>query len=492
MKKIIAISFALLFLSSCGIVENVQNPTEKSTEKSSESSDVSTSIVNANSTTESQADRVQNTSPAESGEVPSTTLQTNTAVSSAVRGDSAIQTSIWSVVTAVTAVQNTVANGNGNVSNSNTSPVQVNSVQTSAKTTTVTSTPVVVNPASEVENHLANMTLHQKICQMFIVTPESIDGYDNTTYIDCNFHTGYEQYPVGGIILFSDNIQDSGQTAVMITDMQNDALFAGTGTFIAVDEEGGNITRVQEKLGTPAVYNMEYYGSVNDWQTAYSVGETIGSYLAEYGFNLDFAPVADVNINPYNELGSRIFSTDPQIVSDMSSAVVDGLQSQGICSTLKHFPGLGAGNNNTHYGSVWIDRTYEQLAECEFTAFRGGIQAGSEFVMVGHQITSASGDNMPGDLSHVVVTDWLRNELGFEGIAVTDSHSMGAIADNYTSADSAVLAVEAGIDMILMPYNLSEAVAGLENAVETGRISESRIDESVMRILQKKSELGLI
>lgn len=345
---------------------------------------------------------------------------------------------------------------------------------------------------SDAEIKLDKMTLHEKVCQMFIVVPEAINGYDNTTYVDCAFHSGYAEYPVGGLILFANNIDNSAQTATMVTDMQNDALFAGIGAFMAVDEEGGSITRIQSQLGTQAVYDMNYYGNLNDWNTAFEVGGIIGSYLAEYGFNLDFAPVADVNISPYNELGSRIFSTDPQIVADMSGAVVDGMQSQGVCSTLKHFPGLGAGSSNTHYNSVWIDRTYEQLVETEFVAFKGGIDAGSDFVMVGHQIVSASGDNLPSDLSRVVVTDWLRNELGFNGIAVTDSHAMGAISNVYTSGESAVMAIEAGIDMILMPDSLTEAVAGVEQAVQSGRISESRINESVLRILEKKDELGLI
>ncbi|MDE5937434.1 MAG: hypothetical protein K2G83_08530, partial [Ruminococcus sp.] len=274
--------------------------------------------------------------------------------------------------------------------------------------------------------------------------------------------------------------------------MQYDAVYAGTGAFISVDEEGGNVTRIQSMLGTEAVNAMNYYGNLNDWNSAFTVGQTIGSYLSDYGFNLDFAPVADVNINPYNELGSRIFSSDPEIVSDMSAAVVDGLQSQGICSTLKHFPGLGAGNGNTHYNTVIIDRTYEQLQAVEFPAFKGGIDAGSDFVMVGHQITTASGDNLPGDLSHVVVTDWLKNELGFKGIAITDSHSMGAVSNVYTSGEAAVMAVEAGIDMILMPYNLADAVSGIEQAIESGRLTEARIDESVLKILEKKSEIGLI
>lgn len=457
MKKFIALTITIILLSSCGVVENVENisvPEQSAiTETSVTATEVPTEIP-----TEISTEIIAQTIPVE------TTTVCNTTALEIIDYNYAQETETVTVhIPDVPFVQQTQP-----------ATIPANHIMTNA------------------EKHLAQMTLHEKICQMFIVVPEAINGYDTTTYVDCAFHGGYAQYPVGGLILFAKNIENSAQTSALTADMQYDAMYAGTGAFIATDEEGGTVTRVQSQLGTTAVYNMNYYGKLNDWDAAFSVGETIGSYLAEYGFNLDFAPVADVNISPYNELGSRIFSTDPQIVADMSGAVVDGLQSQGICSTLKHFPGLGAGNNNTHYGSVWIERTYDELQTTDFPAFKGGIEAGTDFIMVGHQITSASGDNLPGDLSHVVVTDWLRNELGFNGIAVTDSHAMGAISNVYTSGEAAVLAIEAGIDMVLMPYSLTEAVAGVEQAVESGRLSEERINESVLRILEKKDEMGLI
>lgn len=456
MKKFISLfMLTTIILSGCGIVDSVEFISDGNF-----ASEVSTAT-----TSDSANDDIQQTESA-------TSYSTTTASS---HTEQTTEKSIF-VVTAETLTKTQ-------------SVYTIPPIETAIQTTT---TPVAVQMSSKVQNHLAEMSLHEKICQMFIVIPEAVSGYDVFTYVDCNFHKGYSDYPVGGFIFFAKNIVSSEQTATMITDMQNDALYMGTGAFMAVDEEGGTVTRIQSQLGEQAVYDMNYYGGLNDWNTAYSVGEIIGSYLSGYGFNLDFAPVADVNISPYNELGSRIFSTDPQIVADMSGAVVDGLQSQGICSTLKHFPGLGAGNSNTHYNSVWIDRTYEQLQQTEFPAFKGGINAGSDFVMVGHQITSASEDNLPGDLSEVVVTDWLKNELGFNGLVVTDSHSMGAITNVYTSGDAAVLAIEAGVDVVLMPNSLADAVAGVEQAVQSGRISEERINESVVKILSKKNELGLI
>lgn len=369
----------------------------------------------------------------------------------------------------------------------------VTTKRNAAVTTTVTTkAPVKPSRPSNADDLLKNMSLHEKVCQMFMAAPESLTGYGCFNYADQHTYDCYDKYPIGGYIFFANNIVTSDQTRNMLSDLQKYAKSKGPGVFLATDEEGGRITRVSYKLGTPAVYDMSYYGSLNDYDTSFSVGSTIGTYLKDYGFNVDFAPVADVNLNPYNELGNRIFSTDPEIVASMSAAVVDGLQSTGVCSTLKHFPGLGAGGSNTHYGSVIMDRSYEQLCEAEFVAFKGGIDSGCEFVMIGHQIVTGAGDNMPADLSKVIVTDWLKGDLGFDGIIITDSQAMGAIAGVYGSSEAAVLSIEAGVDIILMPADLGIAIDGVEQAVNSGRISEERINESVLKILKQKEKLGLL
>lgn len=346
-------------------------------------------------------------------------------------------------------------------------------------------------PAPVDDEKLAGMSIHDKICQMFIVSPETLTGYDWQSEWDTFTEDCYNAYPVGGIILFDQNIYDVDQLATFVSQLRGTAQKYGTDVFMSVDEEGGDIARLQSKLGGDAVGSMKYYGDLNDYSQTFSAGQTIGNELVSYGFNLDFAPVADVEINPTNELGTRIFSSDPQVVADMTAAFIDGLHSCDILSTLKHFPGLGAGDGNTHYDSVFIDRTLDELRETEFKAFKGGIDAGADFVMVGHQITSASGEEIPGDLSHTVVTDWLRNELGFNGIIVTDSHSMGAITSEYSSGEASVKAIQAGVDMILMPLELADAVSAVEKAVEDGEITEDRINESVARILDKKRDMGI-
>lgn len=340
-----------------------------------------------------------------------------------------------------------------------------------------------------------DMTLREKVYQMFIVTPEQLTGSGGcVTYADDTVQQVFMDCPVGGVILFAQNLTSQEQTARLIASCQDYAKEScGAGLFVAVDEEGGTVARAALKLGTTSFSNMEYYGSMNDPQLAYNVGSTIGSDIGSLGFNVDFAPVADVNINSGNELGSRIFSSDPYIVSEMTANVVRGLQDQGVCATLKHFPGLGAADGNTHYDNyVHIYRTIDELRESEFVAFSGGIEAGADFVMVGHQKVSGIGDDLPADLSYTVVTTLLREELGFNGIIVTDAQQMNTISGVYGAGDAAVRSVEAGIDIILMPADLRLAVDAVCSAIEEGRITEERIDESVVRILNQKAELGLL
>ncbi|MBQ6943879.1 MAG: glycoside hydrolase family 3 protein [Ruminococcus sp.] len=383
-------------------------------------------------------------------------------------------------------------------------PVSVSSVETEAATTqkstkspteptTATEEEVKISP--RVQRKLKKMDIHEKVCQMFMAVPEKTTYYyDTLTYVDDWYKKCYEEYPIGGYIYFDANIVWEQQLCDLLSDSQEMAAEYnnGIGLFQAVDEEGGSVTRVQKMLWKTPVENMSYYGKLNDYNTTYEAGRTIGTYLNACGFNVNFAPVADVNISEANELGSRIFSSDPLVVSDMCTAIIKGLKSQKVASTLKHFPGLGAGTGNTHYETVEIDRSLEELEITEFPAFKGGIDAGADFVMVGHQIVKAAGDKLPADLSSVVVTDWLREKLGFEGIVITDSQSMGAITNNYTSGEAAIKSIEAGVDIILMPNDLRAAVDDVEAAVKSGKLSEERIDESVIRILEKKNEMGLL
>lgn len=347
---------------------------------------------------------------------------------------------------------------------------------------------------SAVQELLSSMTLEEKVWQMFIITPEQLTGVGCATQAGQTTAEAVAQMPVGGVIYFSQNLETPEQTTEMLTKIQQFAKDAsGIGLFLAVDEEGGLVARCADKLGTTALSDMAVYGARNDAAEAYEIGQTLGSDIGALGFNLDFAPVADVDLCDGNELGGRIFSDDPQVVANMVSGVVRGMQDTGVSATLKHFPGLGAEDGNSHEDShVIIDRTLEELRSAEFVPFQAGIDAGAEFVMVGHQIMTCTGDELPSDLSHTAVTDYLRGELGFEGIAVTDSHLMNTISEVYTSGEAAVLAIEAGMDIVLMPVDVQEAVDAVCAAVQEGRLTEERINESLLRILAEKEEMGLV
>ncbi len=364
----------------------------------------------------------------------------------------------------------------------------------SSKPESSESEPLPAPDTSPIDKLLEEMPLEEKIYQMFIVTPEDLEGsVGDVTAADAQTQSALKNFPVGGVVFFSKNLKSTQQTRDMLSGFQQFAREnSGIGLFLAVDEEGGRVARVAEKLGTYSCKPMAYYGERLDYDEVYELGKTIGGALGELGFNVDLAPVADVNINLKNELGDRIFSSDADVVAKMTANFVKGAQEQNISATLKHFPGLGAGTGNTHNGSVVIERTLDELKNTEFAAFEGGISAGADLVMVGHQITTASGDGLPGDLSPVVVSQWLKKDLGFKGLVVTDSHKMGAVTDNYSSGEAAVLAVKAGADIILMLEDLKAAADGIAAAVANGEISKERIDESVSKILKKKMELGIL
>lgn len=333
------------------------------------------------------------------------------------------------------------------------------------------------------------MSLKEKVYQIFFVKPEQITGTSRSVVTPFDL----TEKPVGGIICMGENLESVTQTKNMLAKTQETAMRNGLGVFFAVDEEGGRVARCALKLGTTAFEGMAVYGERNDAAEAFEIGKTIGADIKSLGFNVDFAPVADIDISPANELGNRIFSDDPEVVSNMVSGVVRGLNASGVAATLKHFPGLGAEDGNTHTDtSIMIDRTLEQLRSEEFVPFKGGIRAGADFVMVGHQKVSAFDDDLPADVSYKAVTEMLRGELGFDGIAITDAQNMNTISKVYGSGTAAVMSIKAGIDMILSPNDLDPAVNAVYNAVLSGEITEERLNESVTRILTLKQKMGLL
>lgn len=341
---------------------------------------------------------------------------------------------------------------------------------------------------SLVDETLAGMTLHEKVCQMMFVTPEELTGEDGVTVAGDATRQALENYPVGGIVYFAKNLESQDQVKEMIDNSQK---YSSIGLFVATDEEGGVVNRLMDTVGTTYIGSMYYYKDDGD-ETAYENAYTIANDMSALGFNLDFAPVADVWSNPDNTvIGERAYSDDYAQAAELVGNAVKGFNDGGVMCTLKHFPGHGDTAEDSHYSSAYVHRTKEEIMADEMQPFRSGIEAGAEFVMVGHLIVPDI-DEVPATLSYKIATGILRDELKFEGVAITDSFEMESIADNYSVDDAVVMSVKAGIDMILQPKDMASAVNSIEQAVADGELSEDRIDESVRRILTLKESRGLL
>lgn len=346
----------------------------------------------------------------------------------------------------------------------------------------------------KVEKIVNNMTLEEKVGQIFMVAPEAVDkDGGSTTVFTENIEKEIEKYNLGGYILFASNIENPTQTQELINGLKKSSKIQ---PFVGVDEEGGRVARIGKNsaMGVEKIEPMAQVGKSQNYERANEIGTTIGKYIKNLGFNLDFAPDTDVLADSNNtEIGDRSFGNDPEVVGKMATEVVKGLQSENISTVLKHFPGHGGSIGNSHQGFSLSNRTEEELKKCEIVPFKTAIENGADCVMVAHMsLPNVTGDNIPATLSKKVVTDMLKTELNFKGVVFSDSMSMGAITENYGTGDACVKAVEAGIDMVLMPENLDEAYNAVLEAVKNGKISQERLDDAVSRIIKAKIQRGII
>lgn len=345
-----------------------------------------------------------------------------------------------------------------------------------------------------VDERIGAMTLEQKVAQLFIVTPEAlVEGVSQVTQAGDMTREGVTAHPVGGIVYFAQNLLDPEQTTTMLANVKQFYADAGNvAPFIAVDEEGGTVVRVadNEAFGAQDVGDASALGSAGDTEAAKRAAEQIADYLMPLGFNLDFAPVADV-VDPLRSdtMGLRSFSSDAAVAADMVRAEVEGFRDKKMLCCAKHFPGIGAAAGDSHEGAITIEATNEELEAVDLVPFRAAIESGVPMIMVGHvSLPNIVGDSTPAPLSSAVVQGMLRDSLGYTGIIVTDSLSMGAITDYYAPAEAAVAALKAGCDIPLMPERLDEAYQGVLSAVQVGELTEERLDESLTRILTAKQE----
>lgn len=332
---------------------------------------------------------------------------------------------------------------------------------------------------------IQNMPLEDKVAGLFITTPESITGVSAAIQAGDGTKDALSKYPVGGIVYAAKNIQSADQLKQMI---DNTKLYTSYPLFIAIDGEGsGTDAAAAAGLGTK-VDSPEIIGASGDANNAYTAGTTVGTYLAELGFNLDFAPSADLKVVDGNAAGSSSYGTDAATVANFVTSMQTGLQEQKVTSCIGHFPGIGSTTQNTKDGMASTDRSAEDFRANEFAVFQNCIDSGStKMISVSNMAApSLTGDNTPCSLSSAVVTDILRNELNFRGVIVSGAMNQAAISSYYGADEAAVMALRAGCDMIYTPENFETAYNGVLEAVQNGTISEERVNDSLRRIYRIK------
>lgn len=355
------------------------------------------------------------------------------------------------------------------------------------------------------------MTLEQKVAQLFVVSPETLTGVDSVQYAGDMTYQALQDYPVGGIVFAKDNIDSSSQFGTMTDNLQSYSEdISGLPLFLAAAEEGGSASVLGNNDNLDEYYENSYsdddsdyssssansvhsgatsmseIGRKDDSTNAYEAGKSIGSLMSAYGLNLDLAPVADVLSGNSTGIGDRTFGTDAQTVSDMALEVIRGIQEEDVNAAMKYFPGYGAASSNMS-GFPVINSSLDELKKKEFLPYSNAIAQGLDFVMVGHiSVPNVTGDDTPASLSEKMISEVLRKDLGFKGIVMTDYLNDKTIVKNYSAADAAVKAIQAGADLLLEPDDLEAAYEGVLKAVKKGDITEDRLDESIYRILRVK------
>lgn len=369
----------------------------------------------------------------------------------------------------------------------------------------------------QVNEIIANMTIEQKLAQMMIIAiryePDTSKGITKLTKA---YKKLLKKYDFGGLLMYANNMTDINQTVTMIREAQSASMKSANGIpmFICVDQEGGLVNRVS--FGTTGSGNMAL-AATGDTSNIEEIAGILGEEISALGFNMDFAPVSDVNNNPDNPvIGTRSFSDDPNTVAENVVAFIDGLNKYNISTSVKHFPGHGNVGEDSHTKLPLSELTLDELKECELIPFEAGIEAGADMIMTAHiqypniddtrYISKDDGKEvyLPATLSKKIMTGLLRDEMGFDGIIISDSMQMDAIATHFDETDAAVLAINAGVDLLIRPSDVyqddeintfpdvNKYMKKLAARVKAGDITEERLDESVGRILRLKFKKGIM
>ncbi|GGA77612.1 hypothetical protein GCM10008025_21430 [Ornithinibacillus halotolerans] len=347
---------------------------------------------------------------------------------------------------------------------------------------------VFTEPANLVEDSslLETLTLDEKIGQMIIA------GIEGTTPTPETINL-IEDYKVGGIIFFRDNLTSYSQARNLVNGIKRmNANSNNIPLFLSVDQEGGRVFRLPDLEGLPTSWDI---GINNNPELSYQVGNILAQQLHAYGMNMNYAPVLDVNNNPDNPvIGDRAFGDSPDLVTKLGIQTMKGMSEENIIPVIKHFPGHGDTTVDSHYELPLIDKSLQQLYDLELIPFIEAIGQGADVVMIAHILFPQLDSVHPSSMSKAVITELLREELGFDGVVVTDDMMMDAIENHYDIGDAAVLSIKSGTDIILISEHYEDIVHTIEKikmAVQQGELSEQRIDESVERILRLKEKYNL-
>lgn len=333
-----------------------------------------------------------------------------------------------------------------------------------------------------IDEMMKNMTTDEKIAQMMIV-------YYRKSYMDNTLKTTLEEVKPGGFILFSENITTYQNTLNLIKEIKASNNIP---MFIGIDQEGGNVQRLLA-LTDKEVTNIPYMNTVgnkNDEKITYEIGKLTAEELRVFGINMDFAPDIDVFSNPNNRvIGKRSFGSTPELVSKHGLAFSKGLEDNGVIASFKHFPGHGNTETDSHKDLPIVNKTKEELMKSDLIPFTDAIENNANLIMVGHlAVPEITKDNVPASLSKKLITDFLKNELNYKGLVITDALDMKALTNYYSDEEICGTAVEAGVDILLMPSSSRKCLKSVKSAIEDGRVTEERIDESVRKILRLKIE----
>lgn len=370
---------------------------------------------------------------------------------------------------------------------------------------------------SRVDSLLSNMSLRQKITQMMMVDfrqwkTADEEAKSDFTKMNSEVQKIVEDYDFGSVIFFANNIKETKQSFNLTMDLQKAATKDnGIPLLITTDQEGGIVYRLGSGTALPGNMALGATGDVNNAKIA---GEIIGSELSSLGINTTLAPVVDVNNNANNPvIGLRSYGEDAEMVGKMASAEIEGLAEYNVIGCAKHFPGHGDTATDSHYGLPMVNKSKEELLNNELKPYQVAIDQGIEMIMSAHILypqlddTTVHSDKtgkeekLPSTLSHKILTDLLKGEMGFNGVVVTDAMNMAGIANTYDEVQAVKLAINAGVDLICMPTNitcledmskLDAIIDGVEKAVNDGEIQESRLDDAVTRVLTLKENKGIL